>query len=160
MSNKFIVMAAMAALVAACASEPTKPSTNTTAAAPAAAAPSSAAAAIPPPPAGSATVVFYRPSRFLGAGVGFIVREGQTELGKLRNGKFFVVQVTPGKHTYEVHSEATDKLTIDADAGEIYYIEGEVGVGVLVGHPHIKPSDKATFEQNRAKLTEVPPITK
>ena len=74
--------------------------------------------------------------------------------------KYFVLQVAPGKHTYEVHSEAADRLTIDADAGETYYIEGEIGVGILVGHPHIKPSEKSAFEEVRGKLTEVPPIAK
>jgi len=104
-------------------------------------------------------VIFYRPSRFVGGAVGFIVREGTTELGKLRSGKYFTVQVAPGKHTYVVHSEAKDELTIDADAGETYYIEGEIGVGVLVGHPHIKPSDKSSFEAVKDKLQQVPTIS-
>jgi hypothetical protein len=30
----------------------------------------------------------------------------------------------------------------------------------LVGHPHIKPSEKSAFEEIRGKLTEVPPIAK
>jgi hypothetical protein len=33
----------------------------------------------------------------------------------------------------------------DADARETHYIEGEIGVGVVVGRPHIKPSDQASF---------------
>jgi len=165
MPIKLAVLAVMSALLVACASGPTKSSsatTSTTAAAtpPAASTTGSSTPAtdVAPPPAGSATVVFFRPSKFLGAAVGFIVREGKMELGKLRSGKYFVLQVAPGKHTYEVHSEATDRLTIDADAGETYYIEGEIGVGVLVGHPHIKPSDKATFEQNKDKMSEGLPI--
>jgi hypothetical protein len=39
------------------------------------------------------------------------------------------------------------------------YIEGEIGVGVLVGHPHIKPSDKSSFEAVRDKLKQVPAIS-
>jgi len=57
-----------------------------------------------------------------------------------------------------VHSEAKDELIIDADAGETYYIECEIGVGVLVGHPHIKPSDKSSFDAAKDKLTQVPAI--
>jgi hypothetical protein len=163
MMNRVMVLAFMAVAVAACASGPPKPAA-TPAAAPVVAAPLAAspspAAAIPPPAAGAATVIFYRPWKFVGGGVGFIVREGTTELGKLRAGKYFVLQVAPGKHTYLVHSEATDSLTLDADAGETYYIEGEIGVGVLVGHPHIKPAEKSAFEQIRGKMTEVPPIAK
>jgi hypothetical protein len=70
-----------------------------------------------------------------------------------------VLHVAQGKHTYTVHSEVSDQLTIDADAGETYYIEGEIGVGVVVGRPHIKPSDQASFETIKAKLQEVPPMT-
>jgi hypothetical protein len=163
MMNRAMVLAFMAGSLVACASGPPKPTATPVVAAPPAALPaasSSPSADIAPPPAGAATVVFYRPSKFVGGGVGFIVREGTAELGKLRSGKYFVLQVAPGKHTYEVHSEAADRLTIDADAGETYYIEGEIGVGILVGHPHIKPSEKSAFEEIRGKLTEVPPIAK
>lgn len=163
MMNRFLVLAVMAGSLVACASGPPKPATTPAATPAPAGAPtaaSSPSAAIPAPPAGAATVVFFRPWKFVGGGMGFIVREGTAELGKLRAGKYFVLQVAPGKHTYTVHSEATDNLTIDADAGETYYIEGEIGVGVLVGHPHIKPSEKSAFDEIRNKLTEVPPIAK
>jgi hypothetical protein len=172
MMNRVLVLALMAGSLVACASGPPKPAATPAAAPPAAApaagtpaaatpaAASSPSADIPPPPAGAATVVFFRPWKFVGGGIGFIVREGTAELGKLRAGKYFVLQVAPGKHTYTVHSEATDNLTIDADAGETYFIEGEIGVGVLVGHPHIKPSEKAAFDEIRNKLTEVAPIAK
>jgi len=128
-------------------------------AAPAAAAPAPAAAAAAPATAGTATVIFFRPSKFLGAAIGFIVREGDKELGKLRNGKFFTIHVTPGKHAYVVHSEAKDILTIDADEGETYYIQGSIGMGFVAGRPNLSPSDKATFEASKDKLKEVPPMS-
>ena len=159
--NRNIIIALMTFLIVGCAAEPPKhqPATASdapTAAPPAATAPAASTAGTS---AATATVIFYRPSKFVGGAIGFIVREGTTELGKLRSGKFFVLHVTPGKHTYVVHSEASDELTIDADAGETYYIEGEIGVGVLVGHPHIKPSDPASFEAVKTKLQEVAPIS-
>ncbi len=161
------------------ASAPT--ATETPAAVPAAApspAPSAEPAATPVPPAAAeapppaavpavapaaasdtATVIFFRPSKFLGAAIGFIVREGQTELGKLRNGKYFVLHVSPGKHQFIVHSEAKDVLTIDADAGETYYIRGGVTMGILAGRPNLSPSDQAAFEAVKASLTEVPAMS-
>jgi hypothetical protein len=159
-----LIVGLLACLLVACAAEAPKtqssPSaTNVPAATPAAPAAAPAAPTAAAPDAGKAMVIFYRPSRFVGGAVGFIVREGTTELGKLRSGKYFTVQVTPGKHTYVVHSEAKDELTIDADAGETYYVEGEIGVGVLVGHPHIKPSDKSSFEAVKDKLQQVPTIS-
>lgn len=154
-----LIVGLMACLLVACAAEPpkTQPAPSQTNA-PVAAAPPAVPSATAPD-SGKAMVIFYRPSRFVGGGVGFIVREGTTELGKLRSGKYFTLQVAPGKHTYVVHSEVKDELTIDADAGETYYIEGEVGVGILVGHPHIKPSDQSSFEAIRDKLQQVPSIS-
>jgi hypothetical protein len=163
-----IVIGLLTCLVVACGATPPKPAATPAVATPPVAPSAPAAAppaASPNTPAvgastdGTATVVFFRPSKFAGGAIGFIVREGTIELGKLRSGKYFVVHVAPGKHTYVVHSEASDDLTIDADAGEIYYIEGEIGMGVVVGHPHIKPSDKSSFEAIRAKLQEVQPMT-
>lgn len=169
--NRYMLIGLIVCFISACAGEPAKSPAATGAAAPpaTASAPAAAPSALPatpnasnsfaPGPAGTATVVFYRPSHFVGGAIGFIVRENTTELGKLRSGKYFTLHVSPGKHTYVVHSEATDQLTIDADAGETYYIEGEIGMGVVVGHPHLKPSDKAGFDAAQAKLTEVPPLS-
>jgi hypothetical protein len=154
-----LIVGLLACLLAACAAEPPKTQSSPSATNGPAAPVAPAVPAATTPDAGKAMVIFYRPSRFVGGAMGFIVREGTTELGKLRSGKYFTVQVTPGKHTYVVHSEAKDELTIDADSGETYYIEGEIGVGVLVGHPHIKPSDKGSFEAVKDKLQQVPAIS-
>ena len=126
---------------------------------PAAPVETAAAAPVAAPSPETATVIFFRPSRFVGAGVGFIVREGQTELGKLRNGKYFTVHVTAGKHDFVVHSESKDVLTIDADPGETYYVQGSVGIGLMVGRPNLAPADQAAFEAVKAKLKEVPPLS-
>lgn len=160
--NRLFLIAVLGSLLAACASTP-----STSSAPPPANAPKPAAAAAPAPSAatditsvpGMATVVFFRPSKFVGGAIGFIVREGTTELGKLRSGKYFVIHVPGGKHTYVVHSEAADELTIDADVGETYYIEGEIGMGVLVGHPHLKPADKAAFDGAKSGMKQVEPLS-
>lgn len=120
------------------------------------AAPASAPAAsngkVGAPPAGKGQIVFFRPSKFAGAAVGFKVREGQTELGKLRSGKYFVAVVEPGQHQYTVHSEAEDVLTMEVEAGETYYVQGTINMGFLVGRPNLSPSDAATFDGIAAKL--------
>ena len=107
---------------------------------------------------GSGTVIFFRPSKFVGAAVGFKVRENGQELGKLRNGKYFVLQVAPGVHQYEVHSETKDVLTLEVEAGQTYYVQGVLGVGIVAGRPNLTPSDASTFEGMKAKLKEVPPL--
>lgn len=109
--------------------------------------------------AGTGTVIFFRPSKFVGAAIGFKVRENGRELGKLRNGKYFVLQVAPGVHQYEVQGEAKDMLTLEVEAGETYYVQGVLGVGIVAGRPNLTPSDAGTFEALKPKLKEVAPLT-
>jgi len=127
----------------------------TAAPAPAAAATEAGPATVGAPPAGKGQIVFFRPSKFAGAAVGFKVREGDAELGKLRSGNYFVANVAPGTHVYTVHSEAKDVLTLEVEAGETYYVEGTISMGFLAGHPNLSPSDKATFDGMSAKLKRV-----
>jgi hypothetical protein len=101
------------------------------------------------------TIVFFRDKKFAGGGVGFKVREGDVELGRLRNGSYFTIQASPGKHEYTVHSEKKDVLTLEVDPGETYYVQANITVGVLAGRPNLAPSDKAAFEALKSKLKDV-----
>jgi hypothetical protein len=116
--------------------------------------PAATPAAVPASTDATATVVFFRPSKFMGAAVTFKVREGTTELGKLKSGTFFVAHVTPGIHEYTVHSEAKDVLTMEVEAGQTYYVQGTIGMGAFVGHPNLAPSDAATYEGMKSKLKD------
>lgn len=128
--------------------------TPTEAAAPTEAAPASATASglVGTPPEGKGQIVFFRPSKFVGGAIGFKVREGTTELGKLRSGKYFIAAVEPGTHEYTVHSEKKDVLTLEVEAGETYYVQGTITMGVLAGRPNLSPSDATTFNGMSAKL--------
>ena len=125
-------------------------------------APAADATAAPVPAGGEATIVFFRPKKMVGAIIGFKVREESTdgkELGKLRNGTYFEVKAAPGTHRYVVHSEAKDVLTMEVEAGETYYVQGSLGMGVMSGRPNLAPSDKSTFESMKDKLKVAPPLT-
>lgn len=104
------------------------------------------------PPEGKGQIVFFRPSKFAGAAVGFVVREGETDLGKLRSGNYFIAAVEPGTHQYTVHSEAKDVLTLEVEAGETYYVQGSIAMGFMVGRPNLSPSDQAAFDAAAPKL--------
>ena len=103
-------------------------------------------------------VVFFRPKNFMGGAIRFKVREGEIELGKLTVGSYFAVALATGPHEFTVHSEAKDVLNIEVAPGEIYYVQGTITMGLLVGRPNIAPSDAATFESMRAKLKESPAL--
>lgn len=104
------------------------------------------------PPQGKGQIVFFRPSKFVGGAVGFKVREGETELGKLRSGKYFVHVAEPGTHEYRVHGETKDVLTMEIEAGETYYVQGTLGMGIVAGRPNLSPTDAAAFNALADKL--------
>ena len=109
-------------------------------------------AGISPPPEGKGQIVFFREKKFAGSAIRYKVREGDTELGKLSSGSYFVLPVEPGTHQYTVHSEAKDILTLEVEAGETYYVVGSITMGFLAGRPNLSPSDQATFDGMSAKL--------
>jgi hypothetical protein len=143
------------------AADPTEAATTeqpTAQAAPAATAATALPEGIAPPPEGKGQIVFFRPSKFVGGAIGYKVREGETELGKLSNGSFFVHTAEPGAHAYVVHSEAKDVLNIEVEAGETYFVVGGVTMGVLAGRPNLSPSDQAAFTAIAAKLKPAKPL--
>lgn len=120
--------------------------------APPAAAAASANALIAPAPADKGQIVFYRESKLMGAAIGFKVREGDTELGKLRSGKYFVALVEPGRHEYNMQGEVKDVLPLEVEAGETYYVKASISMGILAGRPNLAPSDEASFLALSSKL--------
>ena len=78
--------------------------------------------------------------------VSFSIHEGDTGVGKLGNGSYFIVPEDAGPHTFTIQFEATDTLHLEVDAGETQYVQQTIGVGVVAARPHLTPSDKATFD--------------
>lgn len=115
-------------------------------------------AAIGKPAAGKALVVFFRPSKFVGSAIGFKVRENEVELGKLRNGNYFTLEVEPGPHAYVVHSEAKDVTNIEAESGETYFLSASIGMGFIAGRPNLSPSDVSAFGAVVDKLKKSKPL--
>ena len=114
-------------------------------------------AAITPAPAVSGdhgTVVFFRDKKFVGSAVSFKVREAGQELGRLSNGTYFSVNLPVGAHAFDVYSEAKDVLNLEVEKGEIYYVQGSLSFGVLVGRPNLSPSDAPTYEGMKVKLKD------
>jgi hypothetical protein len=127
------------------------------AAASAQAAPATTSSLVAAPPAGKGQVVFFRQSKMMGAAIGLKIREGETDVVKLGNGKYFVAVVEPGTHLYTTGGEAKDALTPEVEAGETYYVSGAIGMGVVAGRSNLAPSDEATFAGLSKKLKPAKP---
>lgn len=100
---------------------------------------------IAPPAKGTGQVIFYRTSA-MGALLGCTARENDVEVARLGVGKYYVVPVAPGLHEYTSKSiESKDKLKIEVEDGETYYIECSIAMGFMAGHPKLKPSNESDF---------------
>jgi len=107
---------------------------------------------IAPAPSDKGQVVFFRKPMFAIVPFNWIVREGGVEICEMVAGTYCVATVQPGTHSYEVHSEATNNLTLEIDAGETYYVLGEISLGIIVNRPNILPVDNFKFDAMSAKL--------
>lgn len=114
---------------------------------------------IDPPPRGKGQVVFFRARTLMGTGQWFKVRENGAALGKLSNGAYFVRVTEPGVHVYTATTEpeAKDKLRLEVDPGQTYYVEGQLTKGLAIGVPDIAPSDRAAFDKASKSLKLAPP---
>ena len=114
------------------------------------------------PDKNSAVVTFYRPKAFVGGGASFYIQENGENIGGLRNGTYFSVRTTPGRHTYTAETSVADKdaITITAKSNTTSYIEATVSMGVWMGEPHLKEVSDATAkpEIQKLKYIELKPV--
>jgi hypothetical protein len=100
------------------------------------------------------TVVFFREKKFAGAAISYKVRENGIEICKLKSGTYCRVSAPVGRHSYEVHSEAKDVLTLEVESGETYYVLGAMSVGVFAGRPNLSPSTQVAYDAAKEKLKD------
>ena len=74
-------------------------------------------------------------------------------------GAYCVAFADPGTHDYEVHTEVHNRLTLEVDAGETYYVIGGISMGVVVNRPTISPADKAAFDALSPRLKQIKPAS-
>ena len=106
---------------------------------------------ITPPPDGKGQVVFFRPSRLKAMVISYSIREGDTTLGKLGNGTYFVLPAEPGLHTYMIQSELKDSLRLEVEPGETYYVMQSMDIGIALARAYLTPSDAAAFAREKVK---------
>ncbi len=97
------------------------------------------------PAAGKGQVVFFRPGSLMGAALGCTVHEGEAQVARLGSGKYYVIAAEPGKHEYSTKGEATDRLNLEVEPGETYFVKCNIGMGVMSGRANLSPSDRDAF---------------
>lgn len=109
------------------------------------------------PPAGMGQIVFWRPGTIMGMALGCTVHEDDKEVARLGSGKYYVVAATPGKHLYFTTGEATDKLNLEVESGDTYFVKCSIGMGIMAGRANLSPSDRETFAKKAKGMTQWSP---
>jgi hypothetical protein len=109
--------------------------------------------ALPAPEPGKAQIIFFRPGSIMGAALGCTVHEGEAEVARLGSGKYYVISAEPGKHEYFTEGEVTDKLALEVEADESYFVKCKIGMGVVTGRANLSPADRAAFAEKAKGLT-------
>jgi hypothetical protein len=89
-------------------------------------------------------IYVYRTSAFTGGGINFPVNlTGASTQGVCKAGGYFYFDLKPGKHILWAKSDITSssKCLVEVMPGETYYVEGSVGIGLLVGRAQISLAD-------------------
>ncbi|WP_205690193.1 hypothetical protein, partial [Caulobacter sp. SLTY] len=100
------------------------------------------------PAAGKGQVVFFRPGKFAGSAVSYKVRTGpdlQQVLGTMSSGVYFTFEADPGSYVFSGATESKDAITVEIEEGETTFVEGGLAIGIVMGRPDLKPSDKDAF---------------
>jgi hypothetical protein len=107
-------------------------------------------------PDGKGVVYVYRPSSIIGGAVAYDVKVGETVVTTLHNGGYYPYVATPGEVEFWAKTESRSAVTLDVKAGEAYYIKGTVGVGFLMGRPHLMVVPATTAEPEIADCKLIP----
>lgn len=102
-----------------------------------------------------AAIYFFRDWAFTGGGMSYFITEDTKTIGLLKAGSYFAFQATPGKHTYSAETEARSSVTLDVQPGQIYFIEGGIGMGFWAGRPQLAEVTKPIFDKVRPDLKYV-----
>ena len=100
-------------------------------------------------------VVFYRSSSVKGAAVHMLIKSSEGAAGNLTNGSMFYQYYEPGQRTFDVSTPSvagSDLITLDINAGEIYFVRGEILFGWPAGRPRLNQEQEAKALQDIGKL--------
>lgn len=98
------------------------------------------------------TIYLYRLKQFAGYALEPSVYMDDKELARMDNGRYFGVQVDPGKHTFRMGDKQTG-FEIDMKAGQEYYAKVSIEIGAWKGHGRLSlmQPEQGTFEIKNVK---------
>jgi hypothetical protein len=114
------------------------------------------------PPTDKATIYVYRDFNALGGAITYTVSVNGIPYAPLPTGGYFVVHAIPGELEFAATTEVRASVTVDAKLGQVYYVKGTVGAGLIQGHPQLVLVSNDVGQKEIASCKLVPeskPIT-
>jgi hypothetical protein len=111
-------------------------------------------------PAGTpyALLHFYRPGKMAGFLIGYDVHVGDSVGYRARNGsRGEVRRRVPGPVMVWAKTEAREELVLDVQPGREYYVRCTIGVGAVVGRPHLQQVSVAQGQKESAGISGTTP---
>ena len=104
------------------------------------------------------TVIFYRVRNMKGGAIRLNISGGDSgNVGYLTNGSKIVKELPAGEFTFVVNSPSIagrDEVTINVEAGKIYYVKGQALMGWPAARPKFTLMDEAKGKAESAKIKE------
>ena len=90
-----------------------------------------------PVPAGKSVVYAYRPTTLAGGAIKPTLACGTARV-VLPRGGYYPFVVEPGNVVCHAATEASSTVEVDARPNEAAYVKETIGIGILVGRPHLQ----------------------
>jgi hypothetical protein len=99
------------------------------------------------------TVYIYRYKQFVGSALEPSVYCDETQLARMDNGRYFSVEVEPGKHTFYSNDKQSG-LELHVKAAEKYFVRVEIAAGMMKGHGRLilMAPEQGSYELKSKKL--------
>ena len=101
-------------------------------------------------------VIFYRISKMKGKAIRFEISDSaKGSIGNLSNGTIIQKDLEPGEHTFTVRSpsfDGQDSITLNVEAGNIFYVKGEILWGWPAGRSKFSLMQSAEAQADLAKI--------
>ena len=113
------------------------------------------AASLPEVKSDKGLVVFYRSKSVKGAAIHMLIKSSDGAAGNLTSGSMFYHYYEPGQRTFDVSTPSvagSDLITLDINAGETYFVRGEILLGWPAGRPRLTQEQESRALQDIGKL--------
>lgn len=99
------------------------------------------------------TIIMYRGSSIVGAGVACPIRYHGKEMVELSRGKYAEWVVNPGRY---VLTNKTGSVEVSVGPGETQYVRCMIKPGFLVGRADLQIADEASFKEHSKEFEKEP----